>query len=54
MSCEFINHLKKLQKSSPESIDNADLLESYKAYLHVENEVENDLRELLRQVNPNQ
>ena len=54
MSCEFINHLKKLQKSSPESIDNADLLESYKAYLHVENEVENDLRELLRQVDPNQ
>lgn len=54
MSCEFINHLKKLQKSSPESIDNTELFESYKAYLHVENEVENDLRELLRQINLNQ
>lgn len=54
MSCEFINYLKKLQKSSPESIDNAELFESYKAYLHVENEVENDLRELLRQINFNQ
>lgn len=54
MMCEFVNHLKKLQKSSPESIDNAEVLDSYKVYLHVANEVENDLRELLQRVNSNQ
>lgn len=55
MPCEFIDSLKKLQKSAPESIDNTDLvLDPYKAYLHVANEVENDLRDLLRQINSTQ
>lgn len=51
MSCEFIAQLKKLRKSAPESIDDANSLDPFKAYLHVENEVECNLRILLRLVN---
>ena len=40
MSCEFITQLKKLRKSAPEAIDDANSLDPFKAYLHVENEVE--------------
>lgn len=51
MSCEFITQLKKLRKSAPESVDDANSLDPFKAYLHVENEVECNLRMLLRLVN---
>ena len=51
MSCEFITQLKKLRKSAPESVDDANSLDPFKEYLHVENEVECNLRMLLRLVN---
>lgn len=54
MSCEFINQLKKLRKLSPESIDNANELDPFKKYLHVESQVERELRVLLRQINAKQ
>jgi len=54
MPCELIAQLKKLQKSAPESIDNANSLDAFKAYLHVENEVERELRTLLRCANAKQ
>lgn len=54
MLCELITQLKKLQKSAPESIDNANSLDKFKAYLHVENEVERDLRTLLQNANAKQ
>lgn len=54
MPCEFINQLKRLRKSAPESIDNANFLDPFKTYLHVENEVERDLRTLLQCVNTKQ
>lgn len=54
MLCELIAQLKKLEKSAPESIDNANSLDAFKAYLHVETEVERDLRTLLRNANAKQ
>lgn len=56
MLCELVAQLKKLQKSAPESIDNANAnsLDVYKAYLHVETEVERDLRILLKNANAKQ
>ena len=54
MLCELITQLKKLQKSAPESIDNTNSLDAFKTYLHVENEVERDLRTLLQNANTKQ
>ena len=54
MLCELITQLKKLQKSAPESIDNTNSLDAFETYLHVENEVERDLRTLLQNANTKQ
>ncbi|MBR1685594.1 MAG: DNA phosphorothioation-dependent restriction protein DptF [Clostridia bacterium] len=54
MACEFITQLSKLRKLSAESVDNTKAFDEYKQYLHVERPVEEELRELLRQINVNQ
>ena len=54
MPCKLIAQLKKLQKSAPESIDNANSMDEFKTYLHVETEVERDLRALLQNANVKQ
>lgn len=53
MSCEFIVQLSKLRKSSAESVENTSAFDSFKEYLHVERQVEIELRELLRKTNAN-
>ena len=54
MSCDFITQLSKLRKLSAESVENTDRFDPYKEYLHVERQVELQLRELLRSINANQ
>ena len=54
MLCRLIAQLKKLRKSAPESIDDANSLDEFKTYLHVQTEVERDLRALLRNTNAKQ
>lgn len=54
MSCDFIIQLSKLRKSSAESVENTSAFDPFKEYLHVERQVELELRELLRKVNSNQ
>lgn len=44
MSCEFIIQLSKLRKSSAESVENTSAFDSFKEYLHVERQVELELR----------
>ncbi len=54
MSCDFIIQLSKLRKSSAESVENTSAFDLFKEYLHVERQVELELRELLHRVNSNQ
>lgn len=54
MSCEFIIQLSKLRKSSAESVENTSAFDPFKEYLHVERQVELELRQLLREINENQ
>lgn len=51
MECKFIKDLSKLRKLSSESIDNTDIFNEFKKYMHVERLVEKDLCELLRKLN---
>lgn len=51
MSCEFITQLSKLRKLSAESVENTKRFDPFKEYLHVERQVEKELRELLRDIN---
>lgn len=54
MSCEFIVQLSKLRKSSAESVENTTAFDSFKEYLHVERQVELELKDILRNINANQ
>lgn len=54
MACDFISMLGKLRKQSIESVDNTDTFDIYKKYLHVNRSVEDELRELLREINQKQ
>lgn len=54
MACEFIVQLSKLRKSSAESVENTNAFNHFKEYLHVERQVEIELRKLLRSVNEKQ
>ncbi|MFV0516384.1 MAG: DNA phosphorothioation-dependent restriction protein DptF [Aminipila sp.] len=54
MACEFIMQLSKLCKSSAESVENTNAFNHFKEYLHVERQVEIELRKLLRSVNEKQ
>lgn len=54
MSCKFILQLSKLRKSSAESVENTSAFDPFKEYLHVERQVELELRQLLRKINENQ
>lgn len=49
--CDFIIVLNKLRKSSSEAIDNVNEFGNYKKYMHVERNVEQDLKNILRRVN---
>ena len=51
MACKFISQLSKLRKSSAESVDNITKFDDFKKYLHVERQIERDLKVLLRQIN---
>lgn len=51
MSCEFVTQLNKLRKLSAESVENTKRFDPFKEYLHVERQVEKELRELLRDIN---
>lgn len=51
MSCEFVTQLSKLRKLSAESVENTKRFDPFKEYLHVERQVEKELRELLRDIN---
>lgn len=54
MACEFIVQLSKLRKSSVESVENTTTFDQFKEYLHVERQVEIELRKLLKEVNQKQ
>lgn len=54
MSCDFVSQLSKLRKLSAESVENTNSFDSFKKYLHVEREVEVELRKLLRKINEKQ
>ena len=54
MDCKFITQLSRLRKLSAESVENTSTFDPFKEYLHVERQVEIELRELLRSVNSNQ
>lgn len=54
MSCKFIVSLSRLRKSSVESVENTNSFDSFKEYLHIERQVEIELRKLLREINAKQ
>ncbi len=54
MPCDFIAQLSKLQKSSAESVENTASFNPFKKYLHVERQVEKELRSLLQRINREQ
>lgn len=54
VSCEFVTQLSKLRKLSAESVENTKKFDPFKEYLHVERQVEKELRELLRNINGHQ
>lgn len=49
--CDFIVTLNRLKKSSSEAIDNINEFDNFKEYMHVERNVESDLKDVLRRVN---
>lgn len=53
MDCKFIEQLSRLRKLSAESVENTHTFDPFKEYLHVECQVEIELRELLRKINAN-
>ena len=54
MSCDFLIQLSKLRKSSAESVENISTFDPFKVYLHVERQVELELRDILRKINATQ
>lgn len=54
MNCTFIAQLSRLRKLSAESVENTSEFDGFKEYLHVERQVELELRDLLRKINSNQ
>ncbi len=50
-NCKFLNELKRLRKSSSDSIDNVEKFDGFKEYMHVTRTVEEDLMSILRAVN---
>lgn len=54
MACDFIVQLSKLRKLSAESVENTSAFDPFKEYLHVQRQVEIELRDLLRKINANQ
>ena len=54
MTCDFVNQLSRLRKSSAESVENTKDFNIFKEYLHVERPVEEELRKLLREANTKQ
>lgn len=47
--CELVDELKKLKKSSDESIDNEKSFSVFKQYMHVERQVQKDLEKIVAQ-----
>lgn len=47
--CELVDELKKLKKSSDESIDNEKSFSAFKQYMHVERQVQKDLEKIVAQ-----
>lgn len=55
MVCSFISQLSKLRKQSAESVENTNEFDgAFKGYLHVERQVELELKDLLRHINVHQ
>jgi DNA phosphorothioation-dependent restriction protein DptF len=54
MACDFIVQLSKLRKLAAESVENTNTFDPFKKYLHVQRQVEIELRDLLRKINANQ
>lgn len=50
-NCKFVDELKRLRKSSSDSIDNVEKFDDFKRYMHVTRNVEKDLIEILASVN---
>ena len=50
-NCKLIDVLSKLRKSSKESIDNTEVFDGFKEYMHVERKAETDLINLIKNVN---
>ena len=44
MNCKFVAQLSRLRKLSAESVENTSMFDSFKEYLHVERQVEMELR----------
>lgn len=51
MGCKFMEQLARLRKLSAESVDNTNVFDEFKEYIHVERPVERELRNLLRKLN---
>lgn len=50
-NCKLSDELNRLRKSSSESIDNTEKFDRFKKYMHVTRNVEEDLKNILRNVN---
>ena len=54
MECNFVAQLSRLRKLSAESVENTNSFDPFKEYLHVERQVELELRDLLRKIHTKQ
>ncbi|MBP2656981.1 MAG: dptF [Firmicutes bacterium] len=48
--CDFVDILNRLRKSSRDSIDNVEIFDSFKKYMHVTRRMEEDLKEIIKNV----
>jgi len=48
--CDFADILNRLRKSSKDSIDNIEIFDNFKKYMHVTRSVEEDLKEIIKKV----
>ena len=53
MHCELAYEIRRLRKQSQDSVENTDSFGEYNRYMHVERQIEIELREILRKVNSN-
>lgn len=51
MVCACIQELAKLRKSSIEAVDNTETFDSFKKYMHVSREIEDQLKEIIKSAN---